>query len=239
MKRFVAISIVAAAVALSATSTFAQCWGGRCYSRGYTYASPYGYWTSGQCVQRTRGSVAMEGAAPCADTPNRYAEVVDACVPVESVPACGAVETTPTPCESCGEYAPVKTSDGALAYKSCPTGACPLKTTARNAVASVSRLLDALNATRARYGLHALTYDSTLTCGSQYQASYCASRGALIHGSGAEVLAYNNEGVETALRQWLNSPAHRALLLSPNFTRGGIAIHRTSSGRVYVAARFR
>lgn len=234
MKRFVAISIVAAAVALSATSTFAQCWGGRCYSRGYTYASSYGYWTSGQCVQRTRGAVAMEGAAPCADVPNRYSEVVDACVPVESVPACGAVETTP--CETCGEYAPIKTEEG-LVYRSCP-GACPLKT-ARNAVASVSRLLDALNATRARYGLHALSYDSTLTGGSQYQASYCASRGALIHGSGAEVLAYNNEGVETALRQWLNSPAHRALLLSPNFTRGGIAIHRTSSGRVYVAARFR
>jgi uncharacterized protein YkwD len=232
MKRFVAISIVAAAVALSATSTFAQCWGGRCYSRGYTYASPYGYWTSGPCVQRTRGAVAMEGAAPCADTPNRYSEVVDACVPVESVPACGAVETTS--CESCGEYAPVKTNEG-LVYRSCPTGACPL-TSARTAVAS---LLDALNATRARYGLHALTYDSTLTGGSQYQASYCASRGALIHGSGAEVLAYNNEGVETALRQWLNSPAHRALLLSPNFTRGGIAVHRTSSGRVYVAARFR
>ena len=232
MKRFVAISIVAA-VALSATSTFAQCWGGRCYSRAYTYASPYGYWTSGQCVQRTRGAVAMDGAAPCVDVPNRYSEVVDACVPVESVPACGAVETTS--CESCGEYAPVKTNEG-LVYRSCPTGACPLKTTARNAVAS---LLDALNATRARYGLHALTYDSTLTGGSQYQASYCASRGALIHGSGAEVLAYNNEGVETAIRQWLNSPAHRALLLSPNFTRGGIAIHRTSSGRVYVAARFR
>jgi len=224
MKRFVAISIVAA-VALSATSTFAQCWGGRCYSRGYTYASSYGYWTSGQCVQRTRGSVAMEGAAPCA-------EVVDACVPVESIPACGAVETTP--CESCGEYSPIKTDEG-LVYRSCPTGACPLKT-ARNAVAS---LLDALNATRARYGLHALTYDSTLTGGSQYQASFCASRGALIHGSGAEVLAYNNEGVETALRQWLDSPAHRALLLSPNFTRGGIAVHRTSTGRVYVAARFR
>lgn len=239
MKRFVAISIVisivAAAVALSATSTFAQCWGGRCYSRGYTrsvyqYAPSYGYWTSGQCVQRTRGSVAMEGAAPCADVPNRYAEVVDACVPVESVPACGAVETTPT----CGEYAPIKTDEG-LVYRSCPTGACPLKT-ARTAVAS---LLDALNATRARYGLHALSYDATLTGGSQYQASYCASRGALIHGSGAEVLAYNNEGVETALRQWLNSPAHRALLLSPNFTRGGIAVHRTSTGRVYVAARFR
>lgn len=235
MKRFVAISIVAAAVAISATHAFAQCWGGRCYSRGYTYASPSGYWTSGPCVQRTRTSVAMEGAAPCADVPNRYAEVVDACVPVESVPACGAVETTPAPCESCGEYAPVA-SEGTLVYRSCPTGACPLKTTARNAVAS---LLDALNATRARYGLHALSYDSTLTGGSQYQASYCASRGALIHGSGAEILAYNNEGVETALRQWLNSPAHRALLLSPNFTRGGIAIHRTSSGRVYVAARFR
>lgn len=223
------ISIIAAVVALSASTAFAQCWGGRCYTRVYQYAPTYGYWTSGQCTpcERVQACVPVETVPPCADVPNKYSEVVDACV--ESVPPCGNVTSTPAPCETCGEYSPIKT-DG-LVYRSCPTGACPLT--------AVASLLDALNATRARYGLRALAYDATLTGGSQYQASYCASRGALIHGSGAEVLAYNNEGVETALRQWLNSPAHRALLLNPSFTRGGIAIHRTSSGRVYVAARFR
>jgi uncharacterized protein YkwD len=97
-----------------------------------------------------------------------------------------------------------------------------------------------VNATRARYGLRALATDATLEAGSQYQASVCASRGALVHGSGAaEILAQNNQGIETALAQWLNSPAHRALLLSPSFKAAGVAVVRAQDGRFYCVVKFR
>ena len=87
--------------------------------------------------------------------------------------------------------------------------------------------------------MSALAYDSKLTGGAQYQAGFCAYRGALVHGSGAEILAQNNQGIETALNQWLNSPAHRALLLNPSYRFGGVAVHRDGSGRVWCAMRFR
>ncbi|MBQ9016624.1 hypothetical protein IJ103_00050 [Candidatus Saccharibacteria bacterium] len=224
----------------------------------YQYAATVGYWTSGQCYGVAACSPVESSPRPCAPTttaPRYYSQIVEnACAPVSETPApcesvetvtapeaCAPVETTtPTPCESCGEYTPVKTQNGALVYKSCPTGACPLQAATKAAARTVSRLLDAVNATRARYGLAALSLDSNLQGGSQFQASFCASRGALIHGSGvAEILAQNSQGIETALSQWLNSPAHRALLLSPTFTRAGVAVHVDGSGRVWCAARFR
>lgn len=234
---------------------------GACAAR-YQYAATTGYWSAGQCYGVAACAAVESSPAPCAPTttaPRYYSAIVErACAPVTETPApcesvetttapeaCAPVETTaPTPCESCGEYSPVKTQNGALVYRSCPTGACPLQTATRaattTAARTVSRLLDALNATRARYGLAALSLDTTLQGGSQFQASFCASRGALIHGFGvAEILAQNSQGIETALSQWLNSPAHRALLLSPSFTRAGVAVHRDGGGRVWCAARFR
>ena len=249
MKR-IFISLIIAAFVLTTTTANAQlfrrCNGGSCaYRAGYVYAPTTGYWT-GQCYGSCNSysyaeSYASQPCLPCAptsDAPRQAAEVFDryypeACESVqETIQPCEPVETTtPKPCESCGEYEPIKKS-GALVYRSCPTGACPLQT--------VATLLDRANALRAQNGLSALSYDATLTAGSQYQASFCASRGALIHGQGvAEILAQNSQGLETALNQWLNSPAHRALLLSPNFRFGGVAVHRDSTGRVWCAMRFR
>ena len=255
MKR-IFISLTIAAFVLTTTTANAQlfrracptrgcCGGSYSYRSAYVYAQTTGYWTSGQCYGSyapspcppaqtySNAESPCEPCAPSTDAPRYYGAVVDSAKP------CEPVEATPTPCEACGEYEPIKTSAG-LVYRSCPTGACPLQTATRAASTVVATLLDRANALRAQYGLSALSYDATLTAGSQYQASFCASRGALIHGTGvAEVLAQNSQGLETALNQWLNSPAHRALLLSPNFRFGGVAVHRDSTGRVWCAMRFR
>lgn len=252
MKKFVSI-IAAAALILAARPAAAQCFGGRCfarqsracvarssyasYGRYYSYAPTAGYWSAGQCYG-VGACAAVESytPAPCAPTtatPEYYSETLDNCGACESVKttppaACAPVES----CATCDEYKPVATTGG-IVRQACPTGACPLQT-------AVSSILAQVNATRARYGLRALATDATLEAGSQYQASVCASRGALVHGSGAaEILAQNSQGIETALVQWLNSPAHRALLLSPSFTRAGVAIHRDGSGRAWCAVRFR
>ena len=205
------------------------CSGGSCYQASYR-ATGFSYAASPcQAVETVQSA-----PEPCAPVYESYAPAP--CQAVETVltppvgsaspEPCAPVETTPSPCESV-EYEPT-------VYQ-CPTGACPL-TVAKK----VATLLDRVNATRAQYGLTALSYDATLTGGAQYQASFCASRGALIHGSGvAEILAQNGQGIETALTQWLNSPSHRALLLSSTYRFAGVAVHRDGAGRVWCAVRFR
>ena len=250
MKKIILIAL--AAFVLSSTTANAQLFR-RAYRSCYgSCASGYaGYWT-GQCYgsrafyTSPAPCQAVETVEPCAPTttaPRVWSEVFDGnycapCEKIQTVQPCEPVKTsTPTPCESCGEYEPIATNSGAIVYQSCPTGACPLQ--AATTVAKVATLLDRVNALRAQYGLSALAYDSTLTGGAQYQAGFCASRGALVHGSGAEILAQNSQGLETALNQWLNSPAHRALLLNPSYRFGGVAVHRDGSGRVWCAMRFR
>ena len=242
MKKIILIAL--AAFVLSSTTANAQlfrrayrsCYGGSCaYRSGYAYAASSGYWTSGSYYGGT-----IAPCAPTTDAPIKASETFDRyypepCEPASTVEPCAPVETAP--CEACGEYEPIATNSGAIVYQSCPTGACPLQ--AATTVAKVATLLDRVNALRAQYGLSALAYDSTLTGGAQYQAGFCASRGALVHGSGAEILAQNSQGLETALNQWLNSPAHRALLLNPSYRFGGVAVHRDGSGRVWCAMRFR
>lgn len=234
MKKIILIAL--AAFVLSSTTANAQlfrraCSGGaayRCYGGSCAYRS--GYWTTGSYYGGT--IAAPTPCAPTTDAPIKASETFDRYYPAPCEPTvepCAPIETTP-----CGEYEPIKASSGTV-YRSCPTGACPLTAT----TVAKATLLDRVNAFRAQYGLSALAYDSTLTGGAQYQAGFCAYRGALVHGSGAEILAQNNQGIETALNQWLNSPAHRALLLNPSYRFGGVAVHRDGSGRVWCAMKFR
>ncbi|MGN0911120.1 MAG: CAP domain-containing protein, partial [Thermoguttaceae bacterium] len=133
----------------------------------------------------------------------------------------------PSPCE------PVKQT----VKESCETGACPLR---GRVATAVSNFLTAANAIRAQHGLQALKADASLDHGSYVQANYCASTQRLIHGAGAaEILAQNYSGFDYALNQWLNSPAHRSLLLSPSYRFAGVATVRDASGRVWCAMRFK
>ena len=104
----------------------------------------------------------------------------------------------------------------------------------------VATLIASINAVRARYGLRALATDAYLESGAYTQASFCSQIGRLQHASGvAEILAQNNQGLETAISQWLNSPGHRALLLSGSFRYAGVAVVRDRYGRVWCAVQFK
>ena len=182
------------------------------------------------------------GVAPC-EAATENVEAPEPCAPVETtVEPCAPVSTT---CEQCaqGEYVP--TEQGGV----CVNGTCPIRTavkvaakTAHGAVRTVAKTagwLAAVNRTRAAYGLTALRGDATLDAGCESAANYCATVGGLAHTAGNEILAYNQTGIDAAIESWLNSPAHRAYLLSPNFSTAGISVVRDRHGRVWCAMRFR
>lgn len=101
-------------------------------------------------------------------------------------------------------------------------------------------LLEIVNATRARYGLRALTVDAVLERGAIAQATFCSQIGGLRHAGGvAEILAQNTSDFNGAIAQWLNSPAHFAILTSSRYTRCGIGVVRDGYGRVWHAVQFR
>lgn len=199
-----------------------------------------------QCFAR-RGLFARRSCAAYYQTSlNRYAYaayygaygVAPQCSP------CAVVQSTPSACEPVAkseEYIP--TCDEA-ARTTCEDGFCMIRervgaTSKGDAVAEV--YLREINATRARYGLAPLTLDAGLTAGASAHSQRQAQRGAIFHaaGCGAEVVAQNwSSGIREAIWQWLNSPAHCALLLSSRFSRCGVATVRTSDGRNFCTLRF-
>lgn len=222
MKIYVPLFLALAVMTSTAQAQCFRCRVPRVSSTAYAYAPTFGSY-----------------CAPCGTVASYGCEV--------ATPApCEVVQTTPAPCESVTLPAPCEqvTTDAEVTCESvtgeycptlqpCPTGACPLRTAQH-----VASLLDSVNAVRARYRLPALTLDASLESGARYQSQICAGSGCLIHGSCAEILAQNTQGLETALNQWLNSPAHRALLLG-SYRYAGVAVYRDSYGRAWCAVKFR
>lgn len=102
------------------------------------------------------------------------------------------------------------------------------------------KLVAALNRVRTRYGRWALTLDEDLERRAQYQAGFCSRCGYLQHASGvAEILAQNSSDFDGAIRQWLASGPHLAILTSSNFSRCGIGVVRDRYGRVWYSVQFR
>ena len=102
------------------------------------------------------------------------------------------------------------------------------------------KLVAALNRVRTRYGRWALTFDEDLGRRAQYQAGFCSRCGYLQHASGvAEILAQNSSDFDGAIRQWLASGPHLAILTSTHFSRCGIGVVRDRYGRVWYSVQFR
>ena len=219
------------------------CAGGNCYRstrivQNTRVYEPYSYRAA---VERLD---AAQTVAPCAPTADVEVEAipeptVEPCAPVEAVEPCGPVAA----CDTVGEYMP--TDNGNI----CINGTCPIRTAVKasasavkataQTVAASTRWLLSVNKIRARYGLAPLTGAADLDAGCETVAAKCAATGTLTHGAGYEILAFNYSGIDAACGQWLNSPAHRALLLSPNFRAAGVAVVRAADGRVYCAVKFR
>ena len=122
----------------------------------------------------------------------------------------------------------------------CPLS--PLESCAEKFKKDVIGYASELNALRRRYGLRPVQIDIVLTEGAEAHSQHQAARGQIFHapGCGAEVVAQNwSAGISEALRQWLNSPPHRSLILSAQFTRVGVGVCKTEIGANYCTIRLR
>ena len=126
-----------------------------------------------------------------------------------------------------------------------PVDVCPLSTLescAETFNKAVIGYVSELNALRRRYGLRPVQIDIVLTEGAEAHSQHQAARGQIYHapGCGAEVVAQNwSNGISEALRQWINSPPHRSLILSASFTRVGVGVCKTEIGANYCTIRLR
>ena len=118
----------------------------------------------------------------------------------------------------------------------------PLESCAETLKKDVIGYVSELNTLRRRYGLRPVQIDVVLTEGAEAHSQHQAARGQIYHapGCGAEVVAQNwSAGISEALRQWLESPPHRSLILSAQFTRVGVGVCKTEIGANYCTIRLR
>ena len=100
-----------------------------------------------------------------------------------------------------------------------------------------------INAFRAAHGRAALRSDPTMIGLARAHAEDMARRETLDHagfrerrvplGARAENVAYGCPDAPCAVRQWINSPEHRANMLLHDVTRLGLASAVSKSGRQY------
>jgi uncharacterized protein YkwD len=122
-----------------------------------------------------------------------------------------------------------------------PTASAPTS----DAAAYESRLLALVNSERAKQALHPLTL---VSCADGFANSWAASlaqTGNFVHQSlgqimqactatsAGENIAYGNVSADAMMTMWMNSPGHRANILTGSYTGIGIGAVETSNGRWY------
>jgi len=103
-----------------------------------------------------------------------------------------------------------------------------------------AQLLAKTNEVRARHGRKPLTMSPQLMESARRHASWMASAGSLTHTSDpvAENIAWGQADVDEAIESWMNSPGHRANMLSEEYTQIGVAGYFVEGGRIYWCQQF-
>jgi uncharacterized protein YkwD len=103
-----------------------------------------------------------------------------------------------------------------------------------------SKIVDQTNAERARYGLRPLVLDDHLLESARKHAAWMTNRGLLQHTSlpVAENIAMGQRTCNEAVRDWMNSPGHRANILNPGYTRIGAAAFTAPNGTPFWCQQF-
>jgi uncharacterized protein YkwD len=112
-------------------------------------------------------------------------------------------------------------------------------------IAGVGESAGNINAFRAQHGRSALRSDATLTGLAAAHAADMARRESLDHngfmqsrgpaGARAENVAYGCKDSACTIKQWINSPGHRANMLRGDIGGYGLASAVSKSGRRYWA----
>lgn len=125
------------------------------------------------------------------------------------------------------------------------TTTAPKPEPTRTQPASGSGIVGGTNAARADAGLSALSVNSCLTEMAQRQAERLAAAGTLFHqnlssvmsscgmSTAGENVAMNYTGPSGMVNQWLESPGHRANMMSSRFTLIGVGTAQGRDGAWY------
>jgi uncharacterized protein YkwD len=102
------------------------------------------------------------------------------------------------------------------------------------------QLLEHTNAQRVRYGLQPLELDPQLQQSARQHCYWMARTGSLQHTTApvAENIAMGQRTTQEAIRDWLNSPGHRANMLHRDYTRVGVAAYQQSDGTIFWCQQF-
>lgn len=103
-----------------------------------------------------------------------------------------------------------------------------------------ANIISYTNQERQRYGLPPLEVDRRLMLSARRHCAWMARRHALVHTSQpvAENIAMGQRHSHEAVRDWMNSPGHRANILNRNHRRIGVAAYRTPSGTIFWCQQF-
>lgn len=102
------------------------------------------------------------------------------------------------------------------------------------------KLLELTNEVRAQHGRAPLTMSPRLMESARKHASWMANAGSLTHTSDqvAENIAWGQADAAEAIDSWMNSPGHRANMLSEEYTEIGVAGYYVDGGRIYWCQQF-
>jgi uncharacterized protein YkwD len=108
-----------------------------------------------------------------------------------------------------------------------------------NLTESESAVIAETNQARAEAGLPELVIDCRLMGRARRHANRMASEGFFAHSSGAtENIAMGQPHASAVVRSWLNSPGHRANILSRRNVRIGVAGVVGRDGKIYWVQQF-
>jgi uncharacterized protein YkwD len=101
-------------------------------------------------------------------------------------------------------------------------------------------IVEQTNAQRAKYGLPPLSVDRSLIQTARTHAAWMTNNRTMQHTTKpvGENIAMGQRNTGEAVNAWMNSPGHRANILSNGYKRIGVAAYRTPDGTCYWCQQF-
>lgn len=103
-----------------------------------------------------------------------------------------------------------------------------------------AQILHYTNLQRQRHGLPPLELDERLLKSARAHCQWMCRRDSLQHTTApvAENIAWGQGSAEEVVRDWMNSPGHRANILNRNHRRIGVAAYAMPGRRIYWCQQF-
>ena len=107
-------------------------------------------------------------------------------------------------------------------------------------IAIERKVIDKVNEERFRRGLWPLAIDSKLMRSARGHSAWMTRNRQLQHTSRpvGENIAMGQRNTSEAVRDWMNSPGHRANILSRHYAHVGAAAYQTDGGTIYWCMQF-